>query len=79
MVNLMRKELVLAMHPASMLFLPLFAMLSSPQTILIMSFAFTPAWAPFSSALTAGEPGHRVHGVRPRRARPILCGRAFLR
>ena len=49
MKNLMRKELVLAMHPASVLFLLLSAMLLIP-TILIMSFAFTPAWAPFSSA-----------------------------
>ena len=46
MKNLMRKELVLAMHPASVLFLLLSAMLLIP----IMSFAFTPAWAPFSSA-----------------------------
>ena len=49
MKNLMRKELVLAMHPASVLFLLLSAMLLIPNYPYYVICFYT-AWAPFSSA-----------------------------
>ena len=79
MKNLMRKELVLAMHPASVLFLLLSAMLLIPNYPYYVICFYT-CLGTFFICLT-GRENRDIEFTAPaaRCARPILCGRAFLR
>lgn len=78
MKNLMRKELLLAMHPASVLFLLLSAMLLIPNYPYYVICFYT-CLGTFFICLT----GRENRDTSSRRccpcARPISCGRAFLR
>ena len=77
MKNLMRKELLLAMHPASVLFLLLSAMLLIPNYPYYVICFYTCLGTFFHLPDGAGEPGHRVHGAAARAQDRSRAGARF--